>query len=82
MVFKHFTDNCELIYHHSNYYTPGAEGGIRYNDPAVNIIWPLPVTEISTEINHHPYLTENFKGIIIMQCRFCKTELNMYLLTW
>lgn len=61
--FLTLTDNCEIIYHHTNYYTPGAEGGIKYNDPAVNIIWPAPVIEISLRDQSHPYLTENFKGI-------------------
>ena len=35
--FQCLCDNCELLYHHSEYYKPGFEGGIRYNDPLVNI---------------------------------------------
>lgn len=61
--FQTQTDNCELLYHHSEYYTPGAEGGIRYNDPSVNIHWPLPVSKISARDAEHPYITESFKGI-------------------
>jgi dTDP-4-dehydrorhamnose 3,5-epimerase len=61
--FQTLTDDCELIYHHSEFYTPGAEGGIRYNDPMVNIRWPLDVTIISDRDKNHPALTENFKGI-------------------
>ena len=51
--FQTLTDHCELIYHHSAYYTPGAEGGIRFDDPAININWPLPVTQISNRDNNH-----------------------------
>jgi dTDP-4-dehydrorhamnose 3,5-epimerase len=61
--FQTLTDDCELLYQHSEYYTPGAEGGIRYNDPAVNIQWPLEITNMSERDLHHPLLTENFKGI-------------------
>jgi dTDP-4-dehydrorhamnose 3,5-epimerase len=61
--FQALTDDCELLYHHSEYYTPGSEGGIKYNDPKINITWPLPVTDISERDNKHAELTENFKGI-------------------
>lgn len=61
--FQALTNECELIYHHSQFYTPGAEGGIRFDDPMINITWPLPVTLISDRDANHPYLTEQFKGI-------------------
>ena len=34
-------DDCEVIYQVSNYYSPGAEGGVRWNDPFFNIDWPI-----------------------------------------
>jgi dTDP-4-dehydrorhamnose 3,5-epimerase len=61
--FQALTDGCELIYLHSEFYTPGYEAGIGYNDPLVNIKWPLNVTKISDRDNNHPGLTESFKGI-------------------
>ncbi len=61
--FQCITDNCELIYHHSEFYTPNAEVGIRYNDPMINIKWPLPIGSISERDASHPYLTTEFKGI-------------------
>ncbi|MFZ0470132.1 MAG: dTDP-4-dehydrorhamnose 3,5-epimerase [Thiogranum sp.] len=33
-------DNSELFYQVSQFYTPEAEGGVRWNDPAVGIQWP------------------------------------------
>lgn len=61
--FQVLSANSELIYHHSEFYTPGAEGGIRYNDPMINIGWPLAVTGLSERDAKHPFLNENFKGI-------------------
>jgi dTDP-4-dehydrorhamnose 3,5-epimerase len=61
--FQCLEDNCELLYHHSEFYQPGAEAGIRYDDPLVNIQWPLPLTVISSRDEQHLYLDENFKGI-------------------
>ncbi len=61
--FQTLTDNCELIYHHTSFYTPGAEGGIRYDDERVGIEWKLPVMEISERDKAHPYLDKGFKGI-------------------
>ncbi|HEB86960.1 MAG TPA: dTDP-4-dehydrorhamnose 3,5-epimerase [Gammaproteobacteria bacterium] len=33
-------DECELFYQVSQFYAPGAEGGVRWDDPAVGIDWP------------------------------------------
>ncbi len=61
--FQTLTDGCEMIYHHSKAYTPGFEGGLRYNDPMVNISWKQEVTVISERDKQHPLLTAGFKGI-------------------
>jgi dTDP-4-dehydrorhamnose 3,5-epimerase len=50
------TDNAEMAYHASQPYTPGAECGIRYDDPAVNIQWPVPVTAVSEKDQAWPLL--------------------------
>lgn len=61
--FQSLSDDAELLYHHSAYYTPGAEGGIRYDDPVIKIEWPLPLSIISGRDSTHPYIDNNFKGI-------------------
>ncbi len=61
--FQALTDDCELIYHHSQFYTPDVEGGIKYNDNCVNIEWPLPVQSVSARDDSHPMLGTNFKGL-------------------
>lgn len=61
--FQTLEDDCELIYHHSAFYTPGYEGGIRFNEPMVNIQWPLQVTEMSDRDAQFLFINPNFKGI-------------------
>ena len=61
--FQALEDNCELLYLHSKEYKSAAEGGIRYNDPKLNITWPLEVVEVSDRDNNHPLLTKIFLGI-------------------
>jgi dTDP-4-dehydrorhamnose 3,5-epimerase len=40
-------DITETTYQVGEFYTPGAEGGLHYGDPALGLRWPLPVAEIS-----------------------------------
>lgn len=40
-------DNTEATYQVSEFYTPGAERGLRWNDPVFDITWPTAVTVIS-----------------------------------
>jgi dTDP-4-dehydrorhamnose 3,5-epimerase len=45
--FQTLTDETEITYQVSQFYTPGSEKGIRFDDPAFNIEWPLEVNTIS-----------------------------------
>ena len=40
-------DDTETTYQVGEFYTPGAEGGLRFDDPRLGLRWPLPVTVIS-----------------------------------
>jgi len=40
-------DKTETSYQVGEFYTPGSEGGLRYDDPRLRLKWPLPVSEIS-----------------------------------
>jgi dTDP-4-dehydrorhamnose 3,5-epimerase len=54
--FQTLEDNTEVIYQVSQFYSPGYEGGIRYNDPAFHIQWPMEVQVISDkDKNWHDY---------------------------
>lgn len=50
------TDGATAYYLVDAYYTPGAEGGCRYDDPAIGIRWPLPVGPISEKDAAWPLL--------------------------
>ncbi len=45
--FQTLVDDVEVMYQVSQFYTPSAADGVRYDDPAFGITWPLPVSEIS-----------------------------------
>src|SRR5437868_5711486 len=40
-------DSTETSYQVGEFYTPGTEGGLLYNDPKLGLEWPLPVSIIS-----------------------------------
>lgn len=56
-------DHTEILYHISQYYHPSAKRGIRYNDPAFNIPWPMDVTVISEADQGWPSFTDNSPDI-------------------
>lgn len=40
-------DDSEVAYHMSGFYAPETERGVRWDDPAFGIQWPIPVTVLS-----------------------------------
>ena len=40
-------DETETSYQVGEFYTPSAEGGLRFDDPKLGLTWPFAVTEIS-----------------------------------
>ena len=63
--FQTLEKNCELLYLHTEFYSPEHEGSVRYDDPLINIQWPMEVTDISEKDRNHPLLAEDFQGIEI-----------------
>jgi len=51
-------DTTETSYQVGEFYTPEAEGGLHYDDPALAIAWPLPVIEISEKDRVWAFLAE------------------------
>ncbi|MFC5528935.1 dTDP-4-dehydrorhamnose 3,5-epimerase [Cohnella yongneupensis] len=45
--FQTLQDDTEVFYQMGNYYEPSAARGVRWDDPAFNIKWPLRCTNIS-----------------------------------
>jgi dTDP-4-dehydrorhamnose 3,5-epimerase len=52
--FQTLEDDSEVLYLMSEFYAPGAEEGIRYNDPAFCFEWPTEVTVISEKDKSWP----------------------------
>lgn len=52
--FQALSEDVEVNYLISAPYRPDLASGIRYNDPAFGITWPLAVTEISEKDLHWP----------------------------
>jgi len=63
--FQTLEENCELIYLHTEFYSPEHESSVRYDDPKIGIKWPLEVTDISERDKRHSLLGEDFQGIEI-----------------
>jgi dTDP-4-dehydrorhamnose 3,5-epimerase len=45
--YQTLTDDAEMSYQTSQFYAGGSAAGVRYDDPAFGIEWPLPVSVIS-----------------------------------
>jgi dTDP-4-dehydrorhamnose 3,5-epimerase len=52
--FLTLADNSEVTYQVSEFYTPGAERGIRWNDPGIGIQWPGTISVISEKDANWP----------------------------
>lgn len=50
------SDGAELLYLMGGVYTPGNERAVRYDDPAIGIEWPLPVSVISDKDKSWPLI--------------------------
>lgn len=57
------TDGAEVRYLTSQFYAPEAVGGVRYDDEALGIIWPRPVTLVSDQDRSWPALMSADGGV-------------------
>lgn len=60
--FQTLEENSELIYHHTQFYTPEAESGLRYDDPVLKINWSLPAAMVSDRDKSYKLIDHTFKG--------------------
>ena len=47
--YQTLVENTEMYYMTSAFYTPDAAQGVRFDDPAFQIQWPLPATAVSSQ---------------------------------
>lgn len=61
--FQALEEEVHLLYLHSEYYTPQAEGGLRLDDPALGIDWPLSIGTLSERDRSFSPITPDFEGL-------------------
>lgn len=54
--YQTLADDTEVVYHVDEYYAPHAERGLRFDDPELQLSWPLPVSTISAKDQAWPLL--------------------------
>jgi dTDP-4-dehydrorhamnose 3,5-epimerase len=52
--FQTLEESSEVFYQMSEFYAPGHAKGIRWDDPAFGVRWPLEVAVISARDQHYP----------------------------
>jgi len=55
--FQALTDDCELLYFMSEFYSPEQATGVRYDDPKLNIAWPIAKPILSEKDRNLPPLS-------------------------
>jgi len=63
--FQALSDEVHLIYMHSAFHAPEAEGGVGFDDPLIGIQWPLPVGTTSDRDRAFAPLEADFEGITL-----------------
>jgi dTDP-4-dehydrorhamnose 3,5-epimerase len=61
--FQTLEDSTALIYHHTQFYNPNADSGIRFDDQAINIQWQLSAENVSAKDFSYRLIDNKFKGI-------------------
>ena len=54
--FVTLTDHVEFMYKADNYYAPQADGGIRWNDPEIDVEWGVERPILSDKDTKNPFL--------------------------
>jgi dTDP-4-dehydrorhamnose 3,5-epimerase len=63
--FQTLTDEVHLIYQHSAFHAPELEGGVRFDEPAIGIAWPLPIGTVSDRDRALSPLDDDFAGLAL-----------------
>jgi len=62
--FQVLDDEAELLYMHSAAFSPAHDGRLRFDDPRLNITWPLPVGVVSQRDLATPLIDDTFTGVV------------------
>ena len=61
--FQVLEPESELLYLHTAFYAPESEDGLRFNDPMLDISWPMPIADVSVRDQSHPLIDQAFVGL-------------------
>lgn len=61
--FQALERDSELLYLHTEFYAPEAEGGVPHDDPLLAISWPLPISDLSARDRQRSPIPPDFSGI-------------------
>ncbi|MEO5626959.1 MAG: dTDP-4-dehydrorhamnose 3,5-epimerase [Dokdonella sp.] len=61
--FQALTDDAQLLYLHTSRWSSAHEVTLRHDDPALDIAWPLPATQVADKDRLAPLLDAAFAGI-------------------
>jgi len=61
--FQVLEPESELLYLHTEFFTPAAEAGLNPLDPVLAIEWPLIITQLSERDSCHEFVNKEFNGI-------------------
>lgn len=63
--FQALEDNTELLYMHTAAWSKADEYGLRFNDPRLNIQWPMAVSTISDKDRNLALLDDKYQGVYL-----------------
>ncbi|MEP4486867.1 MAG: dTDP-4-dehydrorhamnose 3,5-epimerase family protein [Halioglobus sp.] len=61
--FQAMTEDVEILYCHSAAHNAEAEGGLNPLDSAMDIRWPLAISQMSPRDKNHPVIDNEFTGL-------------------
>ncbi len=61
--FQALEDDSQTLYLHTEFHTPEATAGFRFDSPSLSIDWPLPVSNLSERDRGLPPLPPDFEGM-------------------
>jgi dTDP-4-dehydrorhamnose 3,5-epimerase len=62
--FQTLESDCELLYHHTQFYTPQYENGVNSLDKLIDIKWPLEISLITDKDRSLPFINKNSNVLI------------------
>ena len=63
--FQVLLPDSEMLYLHTEFYSPEAGDRIRFDEPQFGITWPLEVTDLSDVDKNEPQLPADYEGLLL-----------------